>query len=351
VPWTCWAKGAKKIRIVAVEPAESPMNEWRRQMTALSQMATSSSAFQAIGNTALVQLQRVAPRNCARILAKLEFQNPTGSMKDRMALGLIAAAEKDGRMSDKHTLIEYTGGTTGASLAFVCAAKGYRIHVISSKAFSQEKLDQMVAFGAKLTLVPYDGCGITKQLILDMIEEARKLSQQPNTFWSNQLHNADSIAGYYLLGEEIWNQANGEVDAFVQSVGTAASLRGVATVLKRHNPKIKIFAVEPSESAVLSGGKPGAHDIEGIGIGYTPPLWDASIVDEVLSVSTADAKEMARRLAREEGIFAGTSSGGNVQAALRIAEKLGRNANIATLMVDSGLKYVSTDLYRGRANP
>ena len=313
-------------------------------------MTVASSAFQAIGNTALVQLHRVVPQNGANIFAKLEFQNPTGSMKDRMALGLIAAAEKDGRMSAEHTLVEYTGGTTGASLACVCAAKGYPIHVVSSKAFSQEKLDQMMAFGAKLTLVPYDGDGITKQLILDMIEEARKLSQQPNTYWSNQLHNADSIAGYYSLGEEIWKQTNGEVDAFVQSIGTAASLRGVATVLKSHNPKVKIFAVEPSESAVLSGGKPGAHDIEGIGIGYTPPLWDARIVNEVLSVSTADAKEMARRLAREEGIFAGTSSGGNVHAALRIAEKLGPNAKIATLMIDSGLKYVSTDLYRSRAN-
>jgi len=319
-------------------------------VTTVSPRAIPSSAFQAIGNTSLVQLQRVVPQNGAKVFAKLEFQNPTGSMKDRMALGLIAAAEKDGRMLAGHTLVEYTGGTTGASLAFVCAAKGYRIHVVSSKAFSQEKLDQMVAFGAKLTLVPYDGSGITKQLILDMIEEARKLSQQPNTFWSNQLYNADSIAGYHSLGEEIWEQTSGEVDAFVQSIGTAASLRGVTTVLKSHNPKIKIFAVEPTESAVLSGGQPGGHDIEGIGIGYKPPLWDASIVDEVLSVSTADAKEMARRLAREEGIFAGTSSGGNVHAALRIAEKLGRNAKVVTLMVDSGLKYVSTDLYRGRAN-
>jgi cysteine synthase A len=304
------------------------------------------SVLESIGNTAMVELRRIVPANGARIFVKLENQNPTGSMKDRMALGLIARAEADGRIHSGVTVVEYTGGTTGASLAMVCAAKGHKIHVVSSQAFSQEKLDQMVAFGATLTLVPYDGRGITKQLILDMIEAARKIAARPNTYWTDQLNNTDSIAGYYPMGEEIWQQTEGNVDAFVQSIGTAASTRGVATVLRRYNPKVKIIAVEPAESNVLSGGRPGAHDIEGIGIGYRPPLWDTSIVDEVIAVSTADAKEMARRLAREEGIFAGTSSGGNVLAALRIAEKLGPQARIATLMIDSGLKYMSTDLYR-----
>jgi cysteine synthase A len=292
-----------------------------------------------------VGLQRIRPDNGARIFVKMENQNPTGSMKDRMALGLIARAEADGRIKQGTTLVEYTGGTTGASLAMVCAAKGHKIHVVSSKAFSQEKLDQMVAFGAQLTLVPYDGRGITKLLILDMIEAARKIAAQPNTYWTDQLNNRDSIAGYFPLGEEIWQQMDGKVDAFVQSIGTAASINGVVTVLRKHNPKVKIIAVEPAESNVLSGGHPGAHDIEGIGIGYRPPLWDESVIDEVLSVSTVDAKEMARRLACEEGIFAGTSSGGNVLAALRVAEKLGPQARIATLVIDSGLKYMSTDLY------
>jgi len=268
-----------------------------------------------------------------------------------MALGLIAKAEQDGRLSRGMTVVEYTGGTTGASLAMVCAAKGYRIRVVSSRAFSQEKLDHMVALGAELTLVPYDGGGITKQLILDMIEAARKLSREPGTYWTDQLNNADSIAGYFPLGEEIWAQTNGKVDVFIQSVGTAASLRGVATVLKRHNPRLRVVAVEPAESPVLSGGKPGAHDIEGIGIGYRPPLWDENIVDEVIPVSTTDAKEMARQLARKEGIFAGTSSGGNVQAALKIAGRVGPEANIVTLVVDSGLKYFSTDLYRNSPEP
>lgn len=306
----------------------------------------SNNVLQAIGNTSLVQLPRIMPPGCGKIFAKLEWQNPTGSMKDRMALEVISRAEADGRLRPGGTVVEYTGGSTGASLALVCAAKGYAIQVVSSNKFSQEKLDHMAAYGAKLTLVPSAAEGFTKQLFLDMIETARKLSLQPNTYWVNQLENPDTIAGYFPLGEEIWSQTNGEIDAFVQSVGTAASLIGVATVLKRHNPKIKVIAVEPGESSVLSGGKPGAHDIEGIGIGYTPPLWNPTLVDEVLAVKTDDAKDMARQLARNEGIFAGTSSGGNVHAAIRVARELGPSAKVVTLMIDSGLKYLSTDLYR-----
>lgn len=307
---------------------------------------SSSTLLQSIGNTALVQLQRVVPPNCAKIFAKLEWQNPSGSMKDRMAVGLISRAEAAGHLKPGDTVIEYTGGSTGTSLALVCAAKGYPIHVVSSKAFSQEKLDHMRAYGAELTLVPYDGKGINKQLFLDMVETARELSLQPHTYWANQLNNPDTIPGYFSLGEEIWRQTGGKIDAFVQSVGTAASLSGVATVLKRYNPNVKIVAVEPGESAVLSGGNPGRHDIEGIGIGYTPPLWNADLVDEVIAVDTIDAKEMAGELARNEALFAGTSSGGNVRAAVRVAETLGPGATVVTLMIDSGLKYVSTDLYR-----
>jgi cysteine synthase A len=302
-----------------------------------------------IGNTALVQLYQVVPPNSAKIFAKLEWQNPTGSMKDRMAVSVISRAEADGRLRPGDTVIEYTGGSTGASLALVCAAKGYPIHLVSSKAFSQEKLNHMAAYGAKLTLFPYQeaaGGGFTKQLFLDMIEAARKLSLKPHTYWTDQLNNRDSIAGYFPLGEEIWQQTNGKVDAFVHSIGTAASLNGVAAVLKHHNPNIKIIAVEPEESPVLSGGPTGGHDIEGIGIGYTPPLWDPSVADDVLTVKTTEAKVMARELARKQGIFAGTSSGGNVHAALRVAQQLGPAATVVTLMIDSGLKYVCTDLYR-----
>lgn len=302
----------------------------------------------AIGNTSLVQLRKVVPPGCAQIFVKLEWENPTGSMKDRMAQTVISRAEADGRLKPGTTVIEYTGGSTGASLALVCAAKGYRIHIVSSDAFSREKLDQMKALGAELTLVPSEGGLTTKKLILDMIEAARQLSAEPNTYWTDQLNNHDSIAGYTALGEEIWSQMNGKVDAFVHCVGTGASSRGVATALKKHNAGITTVAVEPGESAVLSGGQPGPHKIEGVGIGSTPPLWDPSVIDEVIAVKTDDAKEMARRLAREEALFAGTSSGANVIAAIQIGRRLGPQANVVTLMVDSGLKYLNTDVYRTR---
>jgi cysteine synthase A len=181
-----------------------------------------------------------------------------------------------------------------------------------------------------------------------MIETARRLSREPNTFWTDQLNNRDSLAGYASLGEEIWDQTGGRVDAFVHSVGTAASLRGVAAVLKKHNPKVRVVAVEPAESPVLGGGQPGPHRIEGVGIGYIPPLWDPSVVDEIRPVATEDAREMARRIAREEAIFAGTSSGANVVAAIETAKRLGPAARVVTLMADSGLKYLNTDVYRGK---
>jgi cysteine synthase A len=309
-------------------------------------MTVSRSVLEAIGHTPLVQLRRVVPPGCARIFVKLEGQNPTGSMKDRMAQAMIAGAERDGRLQPGYAIVEYTGGSTGASLALVCAAKGYRLRIVTSPAFSEEKLTQMAAFGAELTLVESEDGLINRKLILDMIEAARAISRQPNTYWTDQLNNSDSIAGYYPLGEEIRSQAGARVDAFVQAIGTAASLRGVATVLRRHNPDVEIIAVEPAESPVLSGGKPGAHRIEGIGIGYAPPLWDPSLVNGIVPISTADAEAMARRLAREEGLFAGTSSGANVLAAIQVGARLGPTATVATLLVDSGLKYLSTPLYR-----
>lgn len=301
--------------------------------------------LQAIGNTSMVQLRKVVPPGCAEVFAKLEWENPTGSMKDRMALAVISRAEADGRLKPGDTVIEYTGGSTGASLALVCAAKGYGIRIVSSDAFSREKLDQMKALGAELTLVPSESGLTTKKLILDMIEAARKLSQESHTYWTNQLSNHDSIAGYHPLGEEIWSQTHGQIDAFVHCVGAGASLRGVATVLKRYKPEVRIVAVEPAESSVLLGGKPGPHKIEGVGIGYTPPLWDPALVDEIQAVKTEEAKATTRRLAREEALFAGTSSGANVVAAIRVARQLGPKARVVTLMVDSGLKYLNTDVF------
>ncbi|MFI5142915.1 MAG: PLP-dependent cysteine synthase family protein [Thermoanaerobaculales bacterium] len=300
----------------------------------------------AIGNTSLVRLRKVVPPDCADILVKLEWENPTGSLKDRMAQAVIARAEEDGRLKSGDTVLEYTGGSTGTSLALVCAAKGYRIRIVSSDAFSQEKLDHMAALGAELTLVPSEGGRTTKKLILDMIEAARVLSAEPHTYWTDQLNNHDSLAGYASLGREVWSQTRGQIDAFVHCVGTAASLRGVATVLKRYKPRVEIVAVEPAESSVLLGRPPGPHKIEGVGIGYTPPLWEPTLVDEILPVETDDAKEMTRRLAREEAIFAGTSSGANVVAAIRVARRLGPGTTVVTLMADTGLKYLSTDVYR-----
>ncbi|HXN49142.1 MAG TPA: cysteine synthase family protein [Bryobacteraceae bacterium] len=304
------------------------------------------SVLGAIGNTSIVRLRKVVPADSAAIFAKLEWENPTGSMKDRMARAVISRAEEDGRLRPGDTVLEYTGGSTGTSLALVCAARGYGIRIVTSDAFSREKLDHMAALGAKLTLVPSEGGLTTKKLILDMIETAREFSREPHTYWTDQLNNQDSIAGYYPLGEEIWSQTNGEIDAFVHSVGTAASLRGVATVLKRYKPGIKVIAVEPAESSVLLGGRAGPHKIEGVGIGYVPPLWEPALVDEIVAVGTDDAKEMARRMAREEALFAGTSSGANVVAAIEVAGRLGPEAKVVTLMADSGLKYLSTDVYR-----
>ncbi len=304
--------------------------------------------LQAIGNTSMVRLGKVVPPDHADVLVKLEWENPTGSVKDRMAEAVISRAEADGRLKPGDTVVEYTGGSTGTSLALVCAARGYRLRIVSSDAFSREKLDHMAALGAELTLVPSEGGLTTRKLILDTIETARGLSRAPHTYWTDQLNNHDSIAGYYSLGEEIWSQTKGEIDAFVHSVGTAASSRGVATVLKRYKPSIKVVAVEPAESPVLRGGQAGPHKIEGVGIGYVPPLWEPGLVDDVLAVRTDDAKEMARRIAREEALFAGTSSGANVFAAIAVAERLGPGATVVTLMADSGLKYLSTDVYRAR---
>jgi cysteine synthase A len=301
----------------------------------------------AIGNTSLVRLRNVVPQGCADVWVKLEWENPTGSLKDRMAFAVIARAEADGRLRPGGSVVEYTGGSTGTSLAFVCAAKGYRIHLVTSDAFSQEKRDHMAALGAELTLVPSEGGLTTRKLILEMIERARQLSGQPGTYWTDQLNNRDGIAGYFPLGEEIWSQTGGAVDAFVHCVGTSASLCGVGTTLKGRRPGVRVVAVEPGESSVLRGGQPGPHKIEGVGIGYVPPLWDPSLVDEIVPVPTAEAKEMARRLGREEALFGGTSSGANVVAAIEVGKRLGPGRTVVTLMADSGLKYLSTDVYKG----
>jgi len=303
------------------------------------------SILDTIGGTRLVPLRHMAKAGGARILVKLEYENPTGSMKDRMALAMVEAAEADGRLRPGGSVVEYTGGSTGVSLAFVCAAKRIPLDLVTSEAFSREKRDHMRALGARLTLVPSATGGTTRALTLEMIETARKLAAAPGCYWTDQLHNTDQLRCYERLGEELWRQSEGAISAFVQTVGTAGSLRGISTCLRRHRADVHVVAVEPAESAVLAGGPSGSHKIEGTGAGFVVPLWQPGLADELQSVSTEEAMATARRLAREEGIFAGTSTGSNVAVALRLAPRLGPGHTVVTLAVDSGMKYLSTPLY------
>lgn len=298
-----------------------------------------------IGNTPLVELKNVLPPGSGRVVVKLEWANPTGSMKDRMAKAAIERAEVTGRLAPNGTVVEYTAGTTGISLAFVCAAKGHPIEIVFSDAFSMEKRRTMQAFGAHVTDVPSEGGRINAALIKAMIQTADEISRRPGHWYCDQLNNADASDGYLPLGEEIWEQTAGHIDAFVHTVSTAHSIHGVTKALWRQNERIRIVAIEPEESAVLSGRPSGSHKIEGIGIGFIPPLWQPGMVNEIQTVTTEEAKAMARRLAREEGIFAGTSSGANVVVAIRVAQQLGPTATVAAIIVDSGLRYLSTDVY------
>lgn len=299
-----------------------------------------SDILQCIGRTSLVPLRRLASRSGARILLKLEGENPTGSMKDRMALAMVEAAEADGRLREGGSVVEYTGGSTGVSLSLVCAVKGYPLHIVTSDAFAQEKLDHMRILGARLQIIHSDSGRMTEKLTRDMIEAARVITEKTGGFWTDQLKNTDQLAAYHKMAEEIWSQTGGKVNGFVQSVGTAASLRGNAEGLRRRSQRVKVVAVEPSESPVLSGGQPGAHKIDGVGAGFVVPLWRKDVADHIERVSTQEAVAMALRLAREEGLFAGTSTGANVIAALRLAQQLGPGATVVTVLCDSGMKYL-----------
>ncbi|HWX94955.1 MAG TPA: cysteine synthase family protein [Terriglobales bacterium] len=293
-----------------------------------------------IGNTALLALRHVTPGNGARILLKMESENPTGSMKDRMALAMIEAAEANGRLKAGGGVVEYTGGSAGVSLALVCAVKGYLLHIVSSDAFAQEKLDQMKILGANLEIVRSDSGGMTEKLTRDMVEAARLIAARTGAYWTDQLKNTDQLAAYHKMGEEIWTQTGGRIDGLVQSVGTAASLRGLGEALRPRKATIRMVAVEPAESAVLSGGPAGSHKIDGVGAGFVVPLWEKDTANQIEQISTEEATAMALRLAREEGLFAGTSTGANVIAALRLAEQLGPQATVVSVMCDTGMKYL-----------
>jgi cysteine synthase len=308
------------------------------------------SVLQAIGNTPVVRLNKVVPPNAADVFVKLEYYNPTGSYKDRMALSMIEEAEKRGDLRSGMTVVEYTGGSTGSSLAFVCAVKGYRFHVVSSDAFAVEKLQTMKAFGAELTIIPSKDGQVTPDLIPRMMQRAQEIAGSEPSYFTNQLHNADAAKGYEQIGHELVEQIGRPVHAFCASVGTAHMLMGVAHVLRPLNPSPRIVAFEPASTPMISRGISGTHHVEGIGIGLVPPLLDKAYYDEVRGIDEAEARQMAWRLAREEGIFAGTSSGMNVSGACLLARKLGPGNAVVTVAVDSGLKYLAGDLF-GRENP
>jgi cysteine synthase A len=294
-----------------------------------------------IGNTGLLALRTIGARNGSRILLKLEYENPTGSMKDRMALAMIAAGEADGRLAAGGSVVEYTGGSTGVSLALVCAVKGHPLDIVTSDAFAREKLDHMKVLGARLHMVASESGRMTERLTREMVAAADAIAAETGSFWTDQLNNTDQLAAYHAMAEEIWKQTGGRIDGFVQSVGTAASLRGTGEALRRHDGRIRLVAVEPAESPVLSGGRTGAHKIDGIGAGFVVPLWSDDVADRIERVSTEEATTMVARLAREEGLFAGTSTGSNVVAALRLVEQLGPGATVVTVMCDTGMKYLS----------
>ena len=305
-----------------------------------------SSTLQAIGNTPIVRLNKVVGPHAAEVYVKLEYFNPTGSYKDRVALAMIEEAEKRGELKPGMTVVEYTGGSTGSSLAFVCSVKGYPFHVVSSDAFAKEKLQSMEAFGAELEIVPSAGGQVTPDLTPRMIRRAKEISESKPSYFTNQLSNTDAAKGYEPVARELLDQLDSPIHAFCASVGTAHMLMGVARVLRRLNPSPRIVALEPSSSPVISAGMKGAHRVEGIGIGLVPPLFDKSLCDEVRAIDETKSRQMARRLAREEGIFTGTSSGMNVQAACDLAWELGPGHTVVTVAVDTGLKYLNGDLFR-----
>jgi cysteine synthase A len=304
------------------------------------------AALAAIGNTPIVQLRRIVEPESAEVWVKLEAANPTGSYKDRMALAMIEGAERAGKLRPGQTVVEYTGGSTGSSLAFVCAVKGYPTHIVTSDAFAAEKLATMRAFGATLDIVPSPE-GITPQLIPAMRERALEIAEEIDGYRTDQFQNHDMIDGYHGMGEEILEQLDGRVDAWVSYVGTAGAFVGVTAALRDRLPDVRRIAVEPAESAVLSGQPAGTHRIEGGGIGFVPPLLDIERdIDEVRPVPQDEAFAMARRAAREEGVWSGPSSGANLVAALAIARELGPGHRVVTVAVDSGLKYLGGPLYR-----
>ena len=298
-----------------------------------------------IGNTPIVKLQKIVPRGCGEIYLKLEAYNPTGSKKDRMALAMIEGAEKRGNLKKGMTVVEYSGGSTGAGLAFVCSLKVYRFRLITADVFGKEKISLMNSLGADLEVIKSRDGKITKELINKMINRAKEISKEPNTFFTNQLDNEDVIKGFVPLGEEILDQINGSIDAVCDTVGTAGTLMGIAKAFKNANSNSKIIAVEPSSSPILSKGIKGSHNVEGVGLGFIPKIYDSKLVDDVITIEESIARQTSRDLALKEGVFCGTSSGMNVAAAIQISQKLGPKSRVVAIACDTGLKYLSEGLF------
>lgn len=306
-------------------------------------MKVIDSVLELIGNTPLMRLNRVTGDCGASILAKLEFLNPTGSIKDRIALSMIEAAEKEGIIKPGSTIIEATSGNTGIGLSFVAAAKGYKMIVVMPEIMSMERRMVMKIYGANLVLTP------AKDFVEGSCKKAKELAKQTDGFSPDQFANPANVAAHRIhTGQEIWEQTDGKVDGFVAGVGTGGTLIGVAETLKKKNPRVVIAAVEPAESPVMSEGKSGSHRIEGIGDGFIPDIIARArdLIDEVITIKDEDAIRMTHRLIREEGLFVGISSGANVLAAMQLGKKLGKGRTIVTVLPDNAYRYFSTDLFK-----
>ena len=296
-----------------------------------------------IGNTPIVKLQKILEKGCGEVYVKLEAYNPTGSKKDRMALAMIEGAEKRGLLKKGMTVVEYSGGSTGAGLAFVCTLKGYRFRLITADVFGKEKIGLMRSLGADVEIIKSENGKITKELINKMINRAKEISKEPNTFFTNQLDNKDVIEGFVPLGEEIIDQLGEDIDAICDTVGTAGTLMGIAKAFKEN--QTKIIAVEPSSSPILSEGIKGSHNVEGVGLGFIPAIYNRKLVEEVITIEESHARQTSRDLALKEGIFCGTSSGMNVAAAIEVSKKLGPKSKVVAIACDTGLKYLSEGLF------
>lgn len=306
------------------------------------------SVLESIGRTPLVRLRRLVPEGAGNVLVKLEGGNPTGSYKDRMALALVEGAERRRELHPGQRLVEFSGGSTGSSLAFVCAVKGYPLSVVSSDAFSREKLATMRAFGADLTIVPSEGGRITPDLFVRMRQEVASIVERDGAHWVDQFHNRDALVGYAAMGREVLEESEAagmRIDAFCAGVGTAGMLVGVASALRQRAERTRIVALEPASSPMLTEGRSGPHRVEGIATGIVPPLLEPGSYDEARAIEEADARALARPLAQREGIFAGTSSALNIAGALQLAVETGRGGTVLTVATDTGLKYLAGDLF------